>query len=156
MVISRSGWERLVELWDISEVASTISKTLISLYMIKAGLQEPEINVEVLIRSIEKCRNILKKLLADLELYMNNEAPETELVTLLIDAYGDVNVEKIRDHLSRAIQGLEKLIKAFSCKPLDMGILKDRDVIELENTLRRISNTLSRKVERMASEIYAF
>lgn len=156
MVISRSNWERLVELWDISEVASTISKTLISLYMIKAGLHEPEVDVKVLIHGIKKCRNILMKVLTDLELYINNEAPETELTTLLIEAYGDVNVEKIRDHLGRAIQGLDKLIKTFSRKPPDTDILKDRDVIELENILRKLSDTLSRKVGRMASEIYTF
>lgn len=151
-----SGWGRLGELWDISEVAGAISKALMSLYMLKAGLQEPEVDVKMLMCSVEKCEGILKRLLADLESYMNDEAPETELVTLLIHAYGDVNVERIRDHLNRAIQGLEKLIKALSRKPLDVSVLKDRDVIELEDMLRRLSSRLSREVERMASEIYAF
>ena len=156
MIISRSSWERLVELWDISEIANTISKALASLYMIKIGLREPEVDVKILLHNIEKCRSILGKLLIDLDLYISSKAPETALVTLLINAYGDTNVKKIREHLNRAIHGLEKLIKVLAYEPLDISVFKDRDVIELENLLRKLSDTLSRRVEQMASEIYAF
>jgi len=156
MVISRSSWEKLVELWDISEIVSTISRALASLYMVKAGLRKPEVNVEMLKRSIEECEVILRKLHEDLDLYMSGIAPETELVTLLINAFGNTDVEKIRRHLNRALQGLEKLVKAIAYEPLDTSILDDKDVVELEDVLRRISDTLSKKVEQMASEIYAF
>jgi hypothetical protein len=113
MVISRSNWERLVELWDISEIASTISRALASIYMVKTGLREPEVNVKMLIRSIKKCRVVLRKLLEDLDLYISDKAPETELVTLLINAFGDTDVEKIRGYLNRALQGLENLLRQY-------------------------------------------
>lgn len=156
MAISRGGWEKLAELWDISGIANTISRALISIYVIRAGLREPEVDVKTLMRSIEVCGSILRKLLEDLDLYISGNAPETELVTLLINTYGNTDAEKIRNHLSRAIQGLEKLVKALSCKSLGTGALEDKDVIELENILKILSDALSRKVEQMASEIYAF
>jgi len=53
MAFSRSNWERLVELWNLSELASIVSRALASLYMFKMGIYEPEINLRLL-HNIEK------------------------------------------------------------------------------------------------------
>ena len=155
MVISRSSWERLVELWDISEVVSIISKALASLHMIEIGLYERGVDVDTLIRNIRSCESILRKLLVDLELYISGKAPESELVTLLMEAYGETDVEKLKHHLKKAIQGLEKLTEMATYRPLDKDMLRDEDIAELENLLTLLSSTLSKKAEQMASELYA-
>jgi len=155
MAVSRSDWDKLVELWAVSEIASTISKALISLYILKMGAYEPEINTELL-QNIGKCEGIISKILRDIELYINGRAPETMLVTLLIDAYGDVDVEKIRDSLLRAVQGLSKLVDMLRRGVVDECVLKDKDVLESENVLRKLSDALSKRVGQIASEIYTF
>ena len=155
MAISRSDWDRLVELWDVSEIASIISRALTSLYMLEMGVCEPEVNTRLL-QSIQRCESILGRVLRDLELYINGRAPETMLVTLLIDAYGDVDVEKIKDSLLRAIQGLNKLVEMLKREVIDEHILEDEDVLELESVLSRLSDALSKRVGQIASEIYTF
>jgi len=155
MAISRSDWDRLVELWDVSEAASIISRTLASLYMLKMGVCGPEV-ITRLLQSIKKCGSILGRVLRDLELYIDGRAPETTLVTLLIDAYGHVDVEKIRGSLLKATQGLNKLIEALERGVVDESVLKEEDVLELENVLRRLSDALSRRVGQIASEVYTF
>ena len=155
MAISRSDWDKLVELWDVSEIASIISRALTSLYMLKMGVYEPEVNTRLL-QSIQRCESILGRVLGDLELYINGRAPETMLVTLLIDAYGDVDAEKIKDSLLRAIQGLNKLVEMLKRGVIDEHILEDEDVLELESVLSRLSDALSKRVGQIASEIYAF
>ena len=156
MAVLRGGWERLVELWDLSELASIVSRALASLYMVEAGLREHEIDVERLARSIRECGRVLERLLEDLESYVDGRAPETELVTLLVEAYGDTDVRRVRGRLERAIRGIEKLARVLSRGSLDKSLLGDKDVAELEDLLRRLSDALSKKVERMAGEIYAF
>ena len=155
MAISRSDWDRLVELWDVSEIASIISRALTSLYMLKMGVHEPEVNTRLL-QSIQKCEGILGRVLRDLELYINRRAPETMLITLLIDAYGYVDVEKIKDSLLKAIQGLSKLVEMLKREVIDERALKDEDILELESVLRRLSDALSKRIGQIASEIYAF
>ena len=155
MAVSRSDWDRLVELWDVSEIASIISRALTSLYMLKMRVCEPEVNTRLL-QSIQRCESILGRVLRDLELYINGRAPETMLVTLLVDAYGDVDVEKIRDSLLRAIQGLNKLVEMLKCGVIDEHILENEDVLELESVLRRLSDALSKRIGQIASEIYTF
>jgi len=155
MAISRSDWDRLVELWDVSEIASIISRALTSLYMLKMGVHEPEVNTRLL-QSIQKCEDILGRVLRDLELYINRRAPETMLITLLIDAYGYVDVEKIKDSLLKAIQGLSKLVEMLKREAIDERALKDEDILELESVLRRLSDALSKRIGQIASEIYAF
>ena len=54
IVVSRSDWKRLVELWNLSELASIVSRALVSLYMLKMGAYEPKINLRLL-HDIEKC-----------------------------------------------------------------------------------------------------
>ena len=142
MAISRSDWKRLVELWDLSELVSIVSRALASLYMLKMGVYEPKINVRLL-RDIEKCRSLLERVLKDLELYIDGKAPETMLVTLLIKAYGQVDVEDIKDHLFNAIQGLNKLDKMRKHEIIDRSVLDDKSVLELEDVLRRLSDTLT-------------
>ena len=156
MSILRDSWRKLVELWDMAEIADIISSTLISIYMVEARLHQPEIDVKTLMRNIEKCRYVLSKLLEDLDMYMNGEAPETKLVSMIMEAYSDTNVKEVRNRLSRAIHGLEKLVKTISREPLDTSVLKDRDVIELEDVLKRLSDVLSRKIDRIANEMYTF
>jgi len=155
MAISRSDWDRLVELWDVSEIASIISRALTSLYMLKMGVHEPEVNTRLL-QSIQRCEGILGRVLRDLELYINRRAPETMLITLLIDAYGYVDVEKIKDSLLKAIQGLSKLVEMLKREVIDERALKDEDILELESVLRRLSDALSKRIGQIASEIYAF
>ena len=155
MAISRSDWDRLVELWDVSEIASIISRALTSLYMLKMGVHEPEVNTRLL-QSIQRCEGILGRVLRDLELYINRRAPETMLITLLIDAYGYVDVEKIKDSLLKAIQGLSKLVEMLKREAIDERALKDEDILELESVLRRLSDALSKRIGQIASEIYAF
>jgi len=155
MAISSSDWERLVELWDLSELVSIVSRALASLYMLKMGVYEHKINMRLL-HDIEKCRRILERALKDLELYINGKAPETMLVTLLINAYGRVDAENIKNHLLNALQGLNKLDKMRKREIIDRSALEDKNVLELEDVLRRLSDTLSRKAEQLASEIYAF
>jgi len=142
MAISRSDWKRLVELWDLSELVSIVSRALASLYMLKMGVYEPKINVRLL-RDIEKCRSLLERVLKDLELYIDGKAPETMLVTLLIKAYGQVDVEDIKDRLFNAIQGLNKLDKMKKREIIDKSVLDDKSVLELEDVLRRLSDTLT-------------
>jgi len=156
MITSRNSWERLVELWDISEVASVVSKALASLYILKVGTYESDLDLVTISSNIKECEKILKKFSEDLELYMSNKAPETVLVTILINSFGDVDVEKIKEHLSKAIKGEGKLNKILSEKPIDKKALEDGDLVELERVLGKLSDTLSRKVEQMANEIYAF
>ena len=78
------------------------------------------------------------------------------LVTLLINAYGRVDAENIKNHLLNALQGLNKLDKMRKREIIDRSALEDKNVLELEDVLRRLSDTLSRKAEQLASEIYAF
>ena len=157
MVVLRGGWERLVELWDLSGLASIVSRALTSLYMIEAGLPGRGIDVERLARNIKECKRVLERLLEDLESYAGGGAPETELVTLLVEAYGDTDVGRLRKRLERAIRGAEKLAGMLSEGLQEGGsVLGDRDVAELEELLRRLSDVLGKKVERMAGEIYAF
>ena len=146
---------RLVELWNVSEIASTISKALTSLYILKMDVYEPKINTRLL-QNIGRCEDILSKILRDIELYIDGRTPETVLVTLLIDAYGDVNIEKIRNSLLRAIQGLNKLVEMLKRGVIDECVLKDKDVLELEDVLKRLSDALSKRVGQIASEIYTF
>ena len=156
MITSRSSWEKLVELWDISEVASVVSKALASLYMLKVSTCESDLDLNTISSNVKECEKVLKKFSEDLELYMDNKASETVLVTILIDSFGDVDVEKIKEHLSKAIKGVGKLNKILSEKPIDRKALEDGDLVELERVLSKLSDTLSKKVERMANEIYAF
>ena len=136
-------------------MASTISKALTSLYILKMDVYEPKINTRLL-QNIGRYEDILSKILRDIELYIDGRAPETMLVTLLIDAYGDVNIEKIRNSLLRAIQGLNKLVEMLKRGVIDECVLKDKDVLELENVLSRLSDALSKRVGQIASEIYTF
>ena len=155
MAVSRSNWEKLVELWDLSELASIVSRALASLYMLKMGVYEPKINLRLL-HDIEKCREILERALKDLELYINGKAPETILVTLLINAYGRVDAEDIKNHLLNAVQGLNKLDEMKKYEILDKSVLDDEDVLELEDALKGLSDALSRKTGQLASEVYTF
>mgnify|MGYP000619073089 CR=1 FL=1 len=155
MAISRSDWEKLTELWDISEIASTVSRILASLYMLKMGVHKTKISTKLL-REIEKCRKLLNKIIEDLELHAYDKAPETILVTLLINAYGHIDTEKIRDNLLSADQGLSKLEKTIRQKTINEKVLKDKDILQLENILRKLSDALTSKAAQIASEIYAF
>ena len=156
MIISKSTWEKLTDLWNISEIASTVSRALASLYIVKTGLHRTEIDIKTVSYNIEKCREVLERILTELELYMNKKAPETELVTLVINAYGDVDTNKILRHVRMAINGIEKVIEALSEETLNMKLFKDADVVKLEDLLKRLSDVVSKKVEQMANEIYAF
>ena len=155
MAISRSDWDRLVELWDVSEIASIISRALTSIYMLKMRVREPEVNTRLL-QSIQRCKSILDMVLRDLELYISGRAPETMLVTLLTDAYGYVDMEKIKDRLLKATQGLNKLVEMLKRGVIDERILEDEDVLELESVLSKLSDVLSKRVGQIASEIYTF
>lgn len=143
MITSRNSWERLVELWDISEVASVVSKALASLYMLKVGTYESDLDLVTISSNIKECEKILKKFSEDLELYMSNKAPETVLVTILINSFGDVDVEKIKEHLSKAIKGEGKLNKILSEKPIDKKALEDGDLVELERVHHEYRTTLA-------------
>ncbi|MCS7374847.1 MAG: hypothetical protein NDF56_07705 [archaeon GB-1845-036] len=154
MAISRSDWEKLTELWDISEIASTVSRILASLYMLKMGVHKPEISTKLLLE-IEKCRKLLRKIIEDLELHAHDKAPETILVTLLINAYGQIDTRKIENNLLSANQGLSKLEKIIKQKTINEDRLKDKDILQLENMLRKLSDALNSKAAQIASEIYA-
>jgi len=86
-----------------------------------------------LLHDIEKCRGILEQALKDLDLY------------------GDK--ENIKNHLLNALQGLDKLDKMRK-HGIDMTALEDKNILELENVLRRLSDALQRKVDLLlAGEI---
>ena len=100
-------------------------------------------------------REILERALKDLELYIDGKASETILVTLLINAYGRVDAEDIKNHLLNAIQGLNKLNEMRN-EILDKSVLDDKNILELEDLLKGLSDTLSRKIGQLASEVYTF
>ncbi len=140
----------------MSEIASIISKALISLHIIKSRLTRAPIDTKTLIRNFKSCEYVLRIFLEELDMYREGKSPETEAVEIIIEAYGDTDVERIRKHLSRAIQGLKKLVRALEHKSFDTDILRDKDVAELEDVLQKLSDLLSRKVSELASGIYAF
>jgi len=65
-------------------------------------------------------------------------------------------VEKIKDSLLKAIQGLSKPVEMLKREVMDARTLKGEDVLELESVLRRLSDALSKRIGQIASEIYAF
>lgn len=156
MVVSKSSWEKLAELWKISEAAAIVSKALISLYMVNASLYRAEINLETLRDNLEACRKLFERIIQDLNEYMAHKIPETELITLLIEAFGNIDIDKIRKRIETALQSLLKINEAVVSRSLNKDLLEEKNIIELKETLKILSAGLSGKVEQTALSLRRF
>jgi len=150
-------WLKFSELWDLTELSSAISRALTAIYMLKAGRNYGfKANFEKTLQNLESCAKVLRMFFEELEQYAEGLAPETEIVSMLEDAFGTTDSQKMLKQMTEALRGVEKLINALKSGTFGWEILDDRDVAELEELLEKLSRALSTRVERMAGELFGF
>ena len=134
MSISRSGWERLAELWSISEIATVLPRASMSLQIIGMCMHSCEVDVYELVQDIAKCKNFLQGILKDLGLCVTGEASEAELVALLMER--QVQMQSVES----AMHGIEKVFEAAKNRTLNGDTLRDKDVTNLDKAFRGVCN----------------
>ena len=152
MTIFLSNWRRLSELWDLSEMVNVISEFLLYLTLIKSvdlKLLEKIMSIDDLKNKSKKCLLLLRHINKELENWHELKLVEHPLVTLIIDAMGNISYEKIRDALVRAMTTLNDLNKIQSID--EVKRIKSIDFVM--NFLRKLMDALMDRTTSLAREL---
>lgn len=161
MIARRKYWEQLTELWDLSETASIISEALLSLIALKTLVLSKAIEdsafIKELLRRASRCHDFLNKLIQELHLYAQSKASESPFVSILIEALGTEDYEKLHSELEKALSSI-KVIKSISklSELINIFTKKEKEIEALKSLLESLSETLTKKTGKLASELFTF
>lgn len=161
MIARRKYWEQLTELWDLSETASMISEALLSLITLKAFIlgeaMEDTTFIRELLRRVSRCHNFLEKLIQELHLYAQSKASESPLVSILIEALGTEDYEILHSTLEKALSSINTIKNVSELSELiNIFTKKEKEIEALKSLLESLSETLTKKTGKLASELFTF
>jgi len=161
VIARRKYWEQLTELWDLSETASMISEALLSLITLKAFIlgeaMEDTTFIRELLRRVSRCHNFLEKLIQELHLYAQSKASESPLVSILIEALGTEDYEILHSTLEKALSSINTIKNVSELSELiNIFTKKEKEIEALKSLLESLSETLTKKTGKLASELFTF
>jgi len=131
------------------------SRALTAIYMLKACRDYGfEVDFERILQSLEFCANVLRMFFDKLEQYAEGLAPET--ISILEDALGSADIQRMLKLLARALRGAEELVNVLESRAFGWEPLDDSNVAELEEALEKLSKALIPRAENLASEVFSF